>query len=358
MPRMNHKPKIPLSLLPLLGVLLLSACATNPTVDIRSTIGQEYHVLKFPVKQHNIGSEWSKQFNATGKGALTDDKIRIEKSLKRLDKGSANQIALGLAAITPSGLGGAAGIEADLFKRLNMHDLQVIKPLAPGYIAFKPGKLYVGEALRLEGFALDAERKLALEARATGSESPNKGSATFGVSTGSSDGMGGEGLVIGYVLQAVEEGSYEKNERGPAEISLAPGRVPLGDSGISAVATYEAIVPGSGKGLPKNLLWACKRAASRKETINAAWVVTVTVSGEERKTLKIAFPAYPAMDDCSEYEGVIATGINSVTDKIERTRLMIALNRAELSEMLEPREFNATITAIQESFRIKTVNLQ
>lgn len=335
----------------------LSACATSPTADIRSTIGQEYHVLKFPVMQHNIGSEWSKQYNATGKGALTDDKIRIEKSLKRLDKDSANQIALGLAALDPRGLGGAAGIDANFYKRLNMHNLQVIKPVSPGYIAFKPGVLYVGEALRLEGFELDTDRKVALEARATGSDSPQKGSTTLGASTGSSDGMGGEGLVIGYVVQSVEEGSYKRNEIGPIELSLTGGGVTLGDAGISAMVTYETIVPGSGKGLPKNLLWACKRAASRKDTINAAWVITVTVTGEDRKTLKLAFPAYPAVEECSDYEGIIATGINSVSDKIERTKLIVSLRKAELSEMLEPLEFSATMTALNESFRIKTINM-
>ena len=73
-------------LLIVISLLLFFACAPATIKDVNKSIGEEYHVLKFPVNQHNIGSEWSKKFNATGKGMLTEDKIKVEKSLKRMDR--------------------------------------------------------------------------------------------------------------------------------------------------------------------------------------------------------------------------------------------------------------------------------
>lgn len=333
----------------------LSGCMPATIADVRTSIGQEYHVLKFPVMQHNIGSEWSKQFNATGKGMLTEDKIRVEKSLKRMDRGTANQVAVGIAALSPSGLGGGAGIEADLLKQINLHDLQIVKPVAIGYIPFKPGVNYVTEALRIEGFAIDNEKRLKFQVSATGSETPNRASANLGAETAANSGFSGEGLVIGYVVQTVENGTYHKQVFGPVELSLGSKGIPVGAANVSAVASYEKIIAGSGKSLPKNLLWACRRAASKKDAINSAWIITLNITGEERKTLKIAFPAHPEIEDCSEYESVIATGINSVTDQIERTVARIVIDRAAVNEMIDPTEFSATVTATKESFKVKTI---
>lgn len=340
----------------MVSVFLLGGCKPATIADVRTNIGQEYHVLKFPVMQHNIGSEWSKQFNATGKGMLTEDKIRVEKSLKRMDRGTANQIALGVAALSPSGLGGGAGIEADVLKQINLHGLQVIKPVALGYIPFKPGFNYVTEALRLEGFAIDSENKLKFEVSATGRVTPNSASANLGAGTASNSGFGGEGLVIGYIVQTVDRGTYTKQEFGPVELPLNGRKVPVGKANISAVASYEKIVAGSGKSLPKNLLWACRKAASKKDTINSAWVVTLNMTGDEKKTLKIAFPAHPEIDDCGEYESVVSTGINSITDQIERTVARIVIDKASINEVLEPADFNASVTATKESFNLITIS--
>lgn len=344
-----------ISLLLLLNVLALSACATTTSSEIRSSIGDEYHVLKFPVMQHNIGSEWSKQFNATGKGALTEERILVEKSLKNLDRGTAKQIALGVAALDTSGRGGAAGIEAELLKQSTMRGLHLVKPSSLGYIAFKPGVNYVTESLRIEGFYLDSQNKLKFQVSASGSETPQRGAANVGFGTGSNSGIGGEGLVIGYLVQTVDTATVEKQESGPVALGLNSRKVPVGNDSITASVSYEKVVAGSGKSLPKNLLWACRRAASKKDTLNAAWVVTLAMSGEERKTLKIAFPAHPEIEECNEYEGVIASGINSVTDKIERTRTRISIDTAAVNELLEPTEFGATVSTTRDAFKVKTV---
>jgi hypothetical protein len=309
-------------------------------------------VLKFPVNQHNIGSEWSKTFNATGKGMLTEDKIRVEKSLKRMDRGTANQVALGIAALSTSGVGAGAGIGADVLKQIDLHDLQVVKPVSLGYISFKPGFAYVTEALRLQGFSIDNEKKLQFQVGITGTDSASAG---IGAGTASNSGFGGEGLVIGYIIQTVDSRSYVRQEFGPVELALTGRRISLGAANITAAASYEKVIAGSGKSLPNNLLWACRRAASKKGSINAAWVVTLNMTGDEKKTLKIAFPAHPEIEECSEFESVIATGINSVTDKIERTVARIVIDKASVNEMIAPIEFNATITATKESFTVKTI---
>jgi len=122
------------------------------------------------------------------------------------------------------------------------------------------------------------------------------------------------------------------------------------------VASYEKIVAGSGKSLPKNLLWACRKAASKKDSINAAWVVTLNMTGDDKKTLKIAFPAHPDIEDCGEYESVVSTGINSITDQIERTVTRIVIDKASINEMLDPADFNASVSATKESFNIITIS--
>jgi hypothetical protein len=262
-------------------------------------------------------------------------------------------VALGIAALSTSGAGANAGVEADVLKQIELHDLQIVKPVSLGYIPFKPGIAYVTEALRLEGFSIDNENKLNFKIGATGTDS---NSAGFGAGTGASSGFGGEGLVIGYIVQTVDDHSYVKQEYGPVELALNGQKLPVGTANILAGATYEKVIAGSGRSLPQNLLWACKRAASKKDVINAAWVVTLNITGDEKKTLKIAFPAHPEIEDCSEYESVIATGINSVTDKIERTIARIVIGRASVNEMIEPTDFSATITATKESFAVKTIN--
>jgi hypothetical protein len=340
-------------LLIVISLLLFFACAPATIKDVNKSIGEEYHVLKFPVNQHNIGSEWSKKFNATGKGMLTEDKIKVEKSLKRMDRGTAHQVALGIAALSTSGAGVSAGVEADVLKQIELHDLQIVKPVSLGYISFKPGIAYVTEALRLEGFSIDNENKLNFKVGATGTDSSSAG---IGAGTGANSGFGGEGLVIGYIVQTVDNHSYAKQEYGPVELYLNGQKLPVGTANILAGATYEKVIAGSGRSLPQNLLWACKRAASKKDVINAAWVITLNITGDEKKTLKIAFPAHPEIEECSEFESVIATGINSVTDKIERTVARIVIDRASVNEMIEPTEFSATITATKESFAVKTIN--
>jgi hypothetical protein len=351
-PVFRNIPKIKIGTALLLGTVL-SGCMPAAITDVRTSIGQEYQVLKFPVNQHNIGSEWSKKFNATGKGMLTEDKIRVEKSLKRMDRGTAHQVAVGIAALIPSGAGASADVEADVLKQIELHDLQIVRPVSLGYIPFKPGIAYVTEALRLQGFSIDNENKFKFQVGATGTDG---NSAGLGAGTGASSGFGGEGLVIGYIVQTVDSSSYTKQEYGPIALDLDGRRIPVGAANITAGASYEKIVAGSGKSLPKNLLWACKRAASKKDSINAAWVITLNITGDEKKTLKIAFPAHPEIEDCGEFESVVATGINSVTDKIERTVARIAIDRASVNEMIDPNEFSATVTATKESFTIKTIN--
>lgn len=325
------------------SVVLIFSCAPATISDVRTGIGQEYHVLKLPVMQHNIGSEWSKKFGATGKGMLTEDKIKVEKSLKRLDRGTANQVAAGISALSETGVSGGVGVGGDVLKQINLHGLQIVKPVAIGYIPFKPGITYVTEALRLEGFAIDNDKRIKLQIGASGhGDSNNPVSAGFEAGKADNSGYGGEGLVIGYILQMVDSSSYTKQKYGPTVLALNGGRVSVGAANVLAGASYEKTVAGSGKSLPKNLFWACKKAASKKDAISAAWVITLNITGDEKKTLKIAFPAHPEIEDCNEFESVIVTGINSVTDQIERTVARIIVDRSYVNEMLDPLEFKAT----------------
>ena len=346
-----------IKLLPLITLCTayISACTPAPVnlgSDVHTGLGQQYHVLKLPVMQHNIGSEWSKKYGATGKGALTEDRIQVDKSLKRLDRGTEKQIALGISALSGSGTGGNAGVGAEAMKQMNLHGLQLVKPVALGYIPFKRGIAYVTEAIRLEGFAIDNDRRLSFQAGVTGTDSAAAG---LSAGTGANSGYGGEGLVLGYIVQTVDDASYAKQDFSPVALALNGNRATIGDSNISARASFEKVVAGSGKSLPRNLLWACRKAASKKDAISAAWVVTLHISGDERKTLKIAFPAHPEIEDCSDYESIVTTGINSTTDKIERTVTRIFIDQASVNEMLDPVDFKATVSVTRESFTTKTI---
>lgn len=353
---MRHFSIIKLSAkLVLVSLLLVFGCKLATISDVRTGIGEEYHVLKLPVAQHNIGSEWSKKFGATEKGMLTEDKIKMEKSLKRLDRGTAHKVALGISALSETGFGGGVGIGGDILNQINLHGLQIVKPVAIGYIPFKPGIAYVTEALKLEGFAIDNEKGVRLQIGVKGNDASNPRTAGFEADTSTNGGYGGEGLVIGYIIQMVDSSTYVKQEYGPFPLSLNGGQISIDKANVSAGASFEKIIAGSGKSLPRSLLWACKKAASRKDTINAAWIFTLNVSGEEKKTLKIAFPAHPEIEDCNEYESVIATEINSVTDQIERTIVRLVIDKSSINEMLDPLEFSATVAVIKESFALKTI---
>ena len=87
----------------------------------------------------------------------------------------------------------------------------------------------------------------------------------------------------------------------------------------------------------------------------AAWIVELKSTDPKRKAMNIAFPAWPAIEDCQNYTGVIYSYIDPLTDKINRQKISILLVDAEVTDNLKPKKWEARVSLIDEAFNIKMV---
>ncbi|MCK7504092.1 MAG: hypothetical protein MZV70_08275 [Desulfobacterales bacterium] len=115
------------------------------------------------------------------------------------------------------------------------------------------------------------------------------------------------------------------------------------------------IEPGANKPLPRNLLWACDEADARSKDIIATWIIELRSKDPRRKSLQVAFPAFPKMDACQSYSGVIFSRIDPLTDKIIRQKINITLIQEEVSDALQPLKWEAKMSIVDESFNIQLV---
>ena len=89
--------------------------------------------------------------------------------------------------------------------------------------------------------------------------------------------------------------------------------------------------------------------------MTAAWIVELKSTDPKKKSLNIAFPGFPKVDDCQNFSGVVYSRLDPVTDKIIRQKVNIAIIDAELSDTLQPKKWEARISLVDESFKIKQV---
>ena len=71
--------------------------------------------------------------------------------------------------------------------------------------------------------------------------------------------------------------------------------------------------------------------------------------------MQIAFPAFPKMDDCQNFSGVIYSRIDPLTDKIVRQKINITLIQEEVSDSLKPSKWEARMSLVDEAFNIRLV---
>lgn len=71
--------------------------------------------------------------------------------------------------------------------------------------------------------------------------------------------------------------------------------------------------------------------------------------------MNIAFPAWPAIEECQNYTGVVHSFIDPLTDKINRQKISIMLIDAEVTDNLQPKKWEARVSLIDEAFNIKMV---
>jgi len=341
--------------------LFVGGCAGSGAISThRETMGDftedEYFIPRRPVDNHCIGCAMSKKFGLIEDPLVDDIRVKEEESFNQVQEEFATRLGLGFGVETIYGPKGGAGIEYDKSDSTKMRGLTIIKPVSLADIPFEPEVPYVIEALRLKGYKLRSSGGAggSIEASADANRI-GKGAITLDVGTSKRTGLEGEGLVVAYRLQKIDMRSYDKKDSGPVILELDKS-VDFPDAGVVVKVRLHIIEPGAKKSLSRDILWACDEAEARSRDMVAAWIVRVTFLDPNKKSLKIGFPAYPAFEECSYFSDVVFSRIDPATDKIHRQKIMITVVEAEVSDNLEPRAWDARVSIVTESFKIKSVS--
>jgi hypothetical protein len=345
----------------LIIVFYLLGCATTPMKThqkgMESLTEKEYFVPKRPVDRHYIGCAWSKQFGPVEDPGSSDIRVKVEKSFNTMQQQFAYNvgISLGGQSLHFKGATVDAGVEAGKAKKSQLEDVQVISPVSLADVPFELNVPYITEALRLGNFALTSEKTGKAGASAAVAVSPiQAGAGAKGAAEGAA-GVTGEGLVVAYKLHMIDSKTYTKQDSGSIPLELDK-TIDFPKANLFVKSQLRVIEPGSNQPLPRNLLWSCDRANAKSKDMVAAWVIELRSKDPKRKSLSIAFPAFPKMEDCQSFNEVIYSRIDPLTDKIIRQKINITILEEELSDSLKPGKWEARISLADESFNIKLVN--
>jgi hypothetical protein len=255
-----------------------------------------------------------------------------------------------VGAVKTKGATVEAGAEAGKAKRGQLEDVQIISPVSLADIPFELNIHYITEALRLGNFVLKSEMagKAGVSATASSVQAGAKGAMEGAAGTT------GEGLVVAYKLHTIDPKTYTKQDSGSISLELDK-TIDFPKANLFARCYLRAIEPGARQPLPRNLLWACDQANAKGKDMVAAWIIELRSTDPKRKSLQIAFPAFPKIEDCQSFSGVIYSRIDPLTDKIVRQKINIVLIQEELSDSLKPKKWEARMSLVDESFNIKLV---
>ena len=323
---------------------------------------EEYFVPVKPVDRHYIGSAWSRQFGPVEDPATAAIRVKTERSLDKVQQDMAYSRGFALGGQHVTGAGAAVEVGRGTLKKADLGGVEIISPVSLADIPFEPKVFYVTEAIRLSSFRLKGERS----AKATAAVKPGTGKkiggATMAEGTAGGGGGGdvraateGEGLVVAYRLHGIDPATYENRKSGPQPMPLEK-TVDFPEAGLFVKARLQRIEPGAGKSLPWSLLWSCPRAEAKSRDIAAAWLVEIRPSDPKMRALTIGFPAYPAIEECRTFSGLFSSRIDPVTDRIHRQRVDIILLDAEVDDGFRPALWEARISVIDESFKIRQVS--
>jgi len=355
----------------LLAFLIASGCAPEQKAlglqrdsmdEVFRQGKEEYFVPVKPVDRHYIGSAWSRQFGPLEDPATADIRVKTERSLDKVqqDMAYSHGIALGGESIT--GGGAAVEVGGGTLKKTDLAGVEIISPVSLADIPFEPNVPYVTEAIRLANFRLKGERSR----KATVALQPEVGKSIGGstLAGGLAAGGGGgdaraategEGLVVAYKLHRIDPATLDQRKFGPQPMPLEK-TVDFSEAGLFVKARLKRIEPGAKRSLPWSLLWACPRAEAKSRDIAAAWLVEIRPSDPRKKSLTIGFPAYPVIEECHTYSGLFSSRIDPATDRLLRQRIDILLLDAEVDDTFRPSRWEARISIIDESFKIRQVS--
>lgn len=372
--------------------LPLVGCATTAMEThqkgMESITEKEYFIPKKPVDRHYIGCAWSKQFGPVEDPAASDIRVKVEKSFDAMQQAFAYNagIALGgksdskfkvswkgdvssegssVDVSTTSDASNAgtsatddyykaeAGISGGKARKSELENVQIISPVSIADIPFEPAIPYITEALRLGNFSLKSQSSVSAGITAKGGPSPLLKGGITGEAI-SDGGTKGQGLVVAYKLHMINPKSYARKESGAISLELNK-TMEMPTANLYVMPQLRVIEPGANKPLPRNLLWACDEADARSKDIVATWIIELRSKDPRRKSLQIAFPAFPKMDACQSYSGVIFSRIDPLTDKIIRQKINITLIQEEVSDALQPLKWETKMSIVDESFNIQLV---
>lgn len=318
---------------------------------------EEYFTTKKPVDKSYIGCAWSKQFGPVEDPTADEIEIKKEKSLSGIQQDYAFNLGVGLGGQSIAGPQAEIGASGGSVEKAKLSGLEIITPVSIADIAFEPNLAYVTEALRLANFKISDEKSNKVGFNVGAGTAIGSGTATAEAGTQARRGTEGDGLVVAYKLHMIDQKSYAKQDSGSRPLELDK-TVDFPKAGLFAKASLKLIEPGAGKSLPRNVIWSCPKANAKSRDMVAAWVIELKSTDPKRKTMTLAFPAWPAIDDCQNYSGVIFSRIDPATDKIIRQKIGILLIDAEVSDNMQPKKWDARISLSDESFNIRPVSPQ
>jgi len=374
--RIGHLPGFrSIAVLLLSAIFLLPGCATTGPgafethqKNIGTALEDEYFVPKRPVDRHHIGSAWSRQFGPVDDPAAEEIRTKKERSLNNVQQDFAYNRGIALGGQSVSGSTAGIGMTRGSAQKADLGGVEIITPVNLSDIPFEPNVPYVTEALRLANFRIAGEKsgrtgvtggvssqKALTNVLGTGKDiSIASAEGTIGGTTRSRNVTEGEGLVVAYKLHMIDVKSYRKTESGSQRLELDKS-IDLSGTGIVAKARLAVIEPGSGKSLPRNLLWACARAEGKSRDIVAAWLVDLKSTDPKRKSLTIGFPAYPRIEDCHSFDGIVFSRLDPATDRIARLKVQLTILDADITDTFQPKEWDARVSHLDESFNVRPV---
>lgn len=342
--------------------MLISGCVStggtaleNHKRGMEGITQNEYVIAKQPIDRHFIGAAWSKQFGPIEEPGAPEIRVKKERSFSGVQQDFAVSAGFALGAKPIVGtLQGEASIKAGSVNKARMEGVEIITPASIADILFEPDLNYVTEALRLSNFMIQNEKSnMAGIGVGVGSGTTN---ATASTEIGAQDRKGteGQGLVVAYKLQTLDKETLDKKDSG--SMALVLNKVlDVPNAGVVVKAHLQTIEPGAGKSLPRNVIWACAKADAQSRNIIAAWLVDIKPLDSRRKSITVAFPAYPKIYECQQFGSTIFARIDPKTDRIIRQRLSLVIVDADLNEQLKPSVFDGRISISDESFKIRTV---
>lgn len=334
----------------------VSGCVSNPpkTEVLSSKFTQDFHLPAMPVDQHYIGTPWSKKFGGAIKNRVPHN---IDVVKERSTDGIHAELTNGISAsLGLKAMGGSTNMlsgEMSDSTSNKAEGLELISPRSPAEIEYKPGVLYVSEALRLKNYKLSAET---VREVGVGLSLPGSGvSAGLGGGGRGASGETGKGLVVAYKLRKVTEGSLQENEdrvkltaKGSTHLSSS-----LGDfEKVRIRSKIKRIKNGSGEDFTQfdGLAWACDVSDVDMDSLRAAVILSVETRNDRNQTARhnYAVPmnqgkecdSFGALDTGGKcvfekcqfpYVAEIDNGLDPVTDKLYQRHLYIDISDATLS---------------------------